>query len=81
MDTYGTATKSNNELLDIINKNFDLRPGMIIKFVLKILITDSFSHSFYRELNLRQPIYQKTAAYGHFGRDEFSWEKPKKLQF
>lgn len=28
-------------------------------------------------LNLRRPIYQKTAAYGHFGRDEadFSWEK------
>jgi S-adenosylmethionine synthetase len=28
------------------------------------------------ELNLRQPIYRKTAAYGHFGRDEpgFTWE-------
>ncbi len=26
-------------------------------------------------LNLRRPIYQKTAAYGHFGREEFSWEK------
>ncbi len=26
-------------------------------------------------LDLRRPIYQKTAAYGHFGRDEFSWEK------
>ncbi|HUX46259.1 MAG TPA: methionine adenosyltransferase [Terracidiphilus sp.] len=27
-------------------------------------------------LNLRRPIYQKTAAYGHFGRDEaeFTWE-------
>jgi S-adenosylmethionine synthetase len=25
-------------------------------------------------LNLRQPIYRKTAAYGHFGRDEFPWE-------
>ncbi|KMV28450.1 methionine adenosyltransferase [Photobacterium swingsii] len=25
-------------------------------------------------LNLLQPIYQKTAAYGHFGRDEFPWE-------
>jgi len=25
--------------------------------------------------NLKQPIYQKTAAYGHFGRDEFPWEK------
>jgi len=26
-------------------------------------------------LDLRRPIYQQTAAYGHFGRDEFSWEK------
>jgi S-adenosylmethionine synthetase len=28
-------------------------------------------------LNLRRPIYQKTAAYGHFGRteDDFTWEK------
>ena len=25
-------------------------------------------------LKLRQPGYLKTAAYGHFGRDEFSWE-------
>jgi S-adenosylmethionine synthetase len=29
-----------------------------------------------KELNLRRPIYQKTAAYGHFGRDDpdFTWE-------
>jgi S-adenosylmethionine synthetase len=26
-------------------------------------------------LDLLNPIYQKTAAYGHFGREEFSWEK------
>ncbi|NLO91919.1 MAG: methionine adenosyltransferase [Elusimicrobia bacterium] len=26
-------------------------------------------------LKLRSPIYQKTAAYGHFGRDIFPWEK------
>lgn len=26
-------------------------------------------------LDLRNPIYYKTAAYGHFGRPEFSWEK------
>ena len=25
-------------------------------------------------LKLRQPIYLKTAAYGHFGRDSFPWE-------
>ena len=27
-----------------------------------------------KTLNLRRPIYQKTATYGHFGRDEFPWE-------
>ena len=26
-------------------------------------------------LNLRRPIYEKTASYGHFGREEFPWEK------
>jgi len=26
-------------------------------------------------LDLRRPIYQKTSAYGHFGRDSFPWEK------
>jgi len=25
--------------------------------------------------DLKRPIYRKTAAYGHFGRDEFPWEK------
>ena len=30
-----------------------------------------------RDLDLKRPIYQKTAAYGHFGRedDDFTWEK------
>jgi S-adenosylmethionine synthetase len=30
-----------------------------------------------RDLDLRRPIYQKTAAYGHFGRDDvdFTWEQ------
>ena len=26
-------------------------------------------------LRLREPVFLKTAAYGHFGRDEFAWEK------
>ncbi len=29
-------------------------------------------------LDLRRPIYKATAAFGHFGRDEFSWEKTDK---
>ncbi len=33
-----------------------------------------------KELDLQKPVYQKTAAYGHFGRDEFSWEKTNKAE-
>jgi len=64
VNSYGTGVKSDEELLQIINKNFDMRPGVIM-----------------RELNLRRPIYRKTASFGHFGRAEtdFEWEKPKKL--
>ena len=32
------------------------------------------------ELELVKPIYKKTACYGHFGRDEFPWEKIKTLK-
>ncbi len=34
-------------------------------------------------LDLKRPIYKKTAAYGHFGRDEkeFSWEKTDMVKF
>nr|XP_019953264.1 PREDICTED: S-adenosylmethionine synthase-like [Paralichthys olivaceus] len=60
--TYGSSQKTETELLHIVNKNFDLRPGVIV-----------------RELNLKRPIYQQTASYGHFGRPEFTWEMPKKL--
>ena len=33
------------------------------------------------ELDLRRPIYRKTAAYGHFGRElpEFTWEATDKV--
>jgi len=33
-----------------------------------------------RDLDLKRPIYAKTAAYGHFGRDDhdFTWEKTDK---
>eukprot|EP01124_Arcella_intermedia_P031291 TRINITY_DN702_c0_g1_i1.p1 TRINITY_DN702_c0_g1~~TRINITY_DN702_c0_g1_i1.p1 ORF type:complete len:415 (-),score=64.13 TRINITY_DN702_c0_g1_i1:62-1234(-) len=64
VNSYGTGVKSDAELLEIVEKNFDMRPGVII-----------------RELNLKRPIYRKTAAFGHFGRNDpdFEWEKPKKL--
>ena len=35
-----------------------------------------------KDLDLRRPIYKKTAAYGHFGRDDpdFTWEKTDKAE-
>ncbi|MCX7883245.1 MAG: methionine adenosyltransferase [Brevinematales bacterium] len=33
-----------------------------------------------KTLDLRRPIYQATAAYGHFGREEFPWEKTDRVQ-
>jgi S-adenosylmethionine synthetase len=32
-------------------------------------------HGIIDHLKLRQPVYRKTAAYGHFGRKEFTWEQ------
>lgn len=36
-----------------------------------------------KELDLKRPIFRKTAAYGHFGRTDpdFTWEQPKTLNF
>jgi S-adenosylmethionine synthetase len=36
-----------------------------------------------RDLRLKRPIFEKTAYFGHFGRDDpdFTWEQPKKLVF
>lgn len=33
-----------------------------------------------KTLDLRRPIYRQTAAYGHFGRPGFSWEKTDKVE-
>lgn len=32
-----------------------------------------------RQLDLKRPIYKATSAYGHFGREEFTWEKTDKV--
>jgi S-adenosylmethionine synthetase len=63
LDTFGTGKLSEEELVDIVRKHFDLRPAGIIKM-----------------LDLRRPIYKKTAAYGHFGRLDLDlpWEKTDK---
>ncbi|CAL8310234.1 unnamed protein product [Boreogadus saida] len=62
--TYGSSQRNEKELLHIVNQNFDLRPGVIV-----------------RDLDLKRPIYQRTACYGHFGRKEFPWEVPKELNY
>lgn len=62
IDTFGTSKQSHADLVDLINRHFDLRPGAIAK-----------------ALDLAKPIYEPTACYGHFGRANFSWEKPKPL--
>ena len=51
--------------------------------IIKSLVEANFDFSvanMIKELNLLQPIYAKTACYGHFGREEFPWEKVKTLK-
>ena len=52
---------------------------------IEALISDRFDlrpAAFRQRLDLHRPIYQKTAAYGHFGRDEadFTWERTDEAQ-
>lgn len=50
------------------------KPLKVIKdFAFKLL--DLSVPSILEKLDLRRPIYLKTACYGHFGRDTFPWEK------
>ncbi len=52
--------------------------GLIQQLVLEHF--DLRPGAFREYLNLHRPIYQKTAAYGHFGREDhdFTWEKTDK---
>ncbi|MGL5615288.1 MAG: methionine adenosyltransferase [Sarcina sp.] len=65
IDTFGTGKISDDKIIAIIEKVFDLRPGAII-----------------RDLELRNPIYKQTAAYGHFGRTDVKlpWENLSKVE-
>jgi S-adenosylmethionine synthetase len=63
VDTYGTGRVSDEKIVKIITDHFELTP-----------------HGIIAELNLRDSDgsrYRRTAAYGHFGRNEegFTWEK------
>ncbi len=59
VDTFGTGTIPEEEIVKRVKDVFDMKPAGIIK-----------------ELNLLNPIFRKTAAYGHFGRQNcgFEWE-------
>ncbi len=65
VNTFGTNKIPENQIEDIVRKNFDMKPSGIIS-----------------QLDLKRPIYKKTAAYGHFGRNEpeFTWEKTDKVK-
>ena len=63
VNSYGTGKISDDRLVAVIRKVFDLRPKGIIQ-----------------TLDLLRPIYRPTAAYGHFGRDEFTWEALNKVE-
>jgi S-adenosylmethionine synthetase len=64
INTYGTGKLSDDEIMALVLKNFDMRPKAIIE-----------------QLNLLRPIYRKTAAFGHFGREDIDlpWEKTDKV--
>jgi S-adenosylmethionine synthetase len=52
--------------------------GKIAESVIEQIIAKVFDlrpKGIIESLDLRRPIYQKTAAYGHFGRAEFPWEQ------
>jgi S-adenosylmethionine synthetase len=52
--------------------------GKVSDALLVKLVRDNFElrpHGLLKMLDLERPIYQATAAYGHFGREEFPWEK------
>ena len=58
VEDFGTANVSNEQLVNIIKRNFKLHPQGIIEM-----------------LQLRQPIFKQTAAYGHFGQANLPWEQ------
>ena len=58
VDTFGTNTIPEEEIVEKIYNKFDLTPRGIINY-----------------LDLQKPIYRKTTNYGHFGKEDLSWEK------
>ena len=63
--TFDTNKISEEQIIELVNANFDLTPYGIMSM-----------------LDLLQPIYERTAAYGHFGRSNegFPWEEINKAE-
>ena len=71
-DTFGTGRISDDDIALLINENFDLRPGAIIKqFDLRNLPAKNGGK-----------FYQRLAAYGHMGRTDLfvPWEQTDKAE-
>mmetsp|Transcript_10596 Transcript_10596/g.20080 ORF Transcript_10596/g.20080 Transcript_10596/m.20080 type:complete len:392 (+) Transcript_10596:45-1220(+) len=66
IDTYGTGSRPEKEILEIVNNNFDLRPGCIIQD-LKLMRPIYFETACYGH-------------FGRDVKGTFTWEQPKKLQ-
>ncbi len=66
VDSFGTGKTSDTELTQLVQDNFDLRPGAIIKSFNLQNLPSIRGGRFYRD----------TAAYGHFGRTDIllPWE-------
>ena len=43
-------------------------------------VVDLRPYGLIKQLDLLRPIYQPTATYGHFGREEFPWEQTDKAE-
>jgi S-adenosylmethionine synthetase len=74
VDAYGSGGENSNaDLLKIVEANFDMRAGMLVR-ELNMLNAGANGDK-----------YKKTACYGHFGNaarpadEDFSWEMPKTL--
>ena len=72
VDTFGTGKISDDDISELVRKNFDLRPAAIISnFDLRNLPAKNGGK-----------FYQKLAAYGHVGRTDMNipWEQLDKVE-
>jgi len=68
VETFGTGRIADEKIVELVRRHFDLRPYGILRML--------------GLLDTQQIQYRKTAAYGHFGREDegFSWERTDKAE-